>query len=935
MRVTQLAIMIGLLAVCAAGVETYTWDGGGDGISWTDSANWDLDRGFPGNNTHAAVITNGNASITVPAGNTLGALTLGMAYVGTVSLAGNLMIDTAGGASGNLTVNAGTLRTGKDVESGITVAGTLAIASNATVVARRRNTTGGGAGQMIRVSNLAITAGGKFHADSEGFDAGLNKGPGGPSHTYDGASHGGNGGDNAAYGLFRDTYGSFTNPVALGSGANGSAGGGAVIVEATFSATVDGTIGADGGVSTTGAGSGGSINLKTPILAGAGTIRARGGNTTDAGGLRGTGGGGRIAFLGVTSDTFSGVIQVHAGTGGSHPGRPGTVWLSDPIRQNLYLGAGGMTNLLLGFDGTNAYSFGTVVIASNATLEIDAYENGSPASARVGTLTVGSLDVRTNGLLSATGRGFRSMFGPGKPLQNYDGAAHGGTGGHSLGSGNVMPETCGSFTNPVWLGSGSESRGGGALVIRASSQVTVNGTLAADSLASLNHASGAGGSINITTPSLAGSGVISARSGDARRGPGGGGRIAFHGVANDTFIGQILVTPGGTLEGMDGRSGTIWLSEPRRQNFYVGDGGIASLQLGSDGINDYTFGSVVIGPNGRLVIDSYTRTVILGNAGATAAVGRVASLLLDTLDVQTTGTLTAKGNGFIDMYTKWSYPAWGPGFAWDASHGASHGGMGGSGGVLAGALAPPYGAITRPVTLGSGATSDGGGAVVLVSNAVHVDGLITADGDVSVNLGGGSGGSVMITAGTLSGAGEVSARGGARRTTQAGKGSGGGGRVAVILTEGTETGGVRFYAHGGNLSNCGAAGSLFVRVPGDPDAGGRVVFDNNGYATLTNSFSVFPGEDDLPKAQVVVTNDGTRVNLSVDARCQELTLDDGVVFNLNGRTLQTDRLTIDGTRYPANTYAASVLPSEVIDEEAGAGRIVVLGNRAGTVIVIR
>jgi hypothetical protein len=935
MRVTQLAMMIGLVAACAAGVETYTWDAGGDGISWTDAANWNLDSGYPGNNTHAAVITNGNAAITVPAGTTLGALTLDVAYTGTVSLAGSLVIDAAGGASGNLAVNSGTLRTGKDVESGITVAGTLSIASNATVVARRRNTTGGGAGQMIRVSVLEIALGGTLHADREGFDAGLNKGPGGPSHTYDGASHGGTGGDNAAYGLFRDTYGSFTNPVALGSGANGSAGGGAVIVEATFSATVDGTIGADGGISTTGAGSGGSINLKTPILAGTGTIRARGGNTTDTGGLRGTGGGGRIAFLGVTSDTFSGVIQVHAGTGGSHPGRPGTVWLSDPLRQNLYLGAGGMTNLLLGFDGTNAYSFGTVVIASNATLEIDAYENGSPARARIGTLTVRSLDVRTNGLLAATGRGFRPMFGPGKPLDNYDGAAHGGTGGHSLGEGNVMPETCGSFTNPVWLGSGSESRGGGALVIRASSQVTVNGTLAAESFASLNHASGAGGSINITTPSLAGTGVISARSGDARRGPGGGGRIAFHGVSNDAFIGQILVNPGGTLEGMDGRSGTLWLSEPRRQNLYIGEGGIASLQLGSDGTNDYTFGSVVIGPNGSLAIDSYVRTVIIGNAGATAAVGRVATLYLDTLDVQTTGTLTAKGNGFIDMFTKWSYPAWGPGFAWNSNHGASHGGMGGYGGVVAGALAPPYGSITGPATLGSGATSDGGGAVVIVGNAVNVDGLITADGDASVNLGGGSGGSVRITAGTLSGAGEISARGGARRTTQPGKGSGGGGRISVRLTESADTGSVRFYAHGGNLSNYGAAGTLYVRAFEDSETGGRVVYDNNGYATLTNSFSVFPGEDDLPKARVVVTNAGTRVNLSADARCQELTLDAGVVFNLNGRTLQTDRLTIDGTRYPANTYPASALPSEVIDAEAGMGRIVVLGNRAGTMILVR
>ncbi len=75
MRVTQLAMMIGLVAACAVGVETYTWDAGGDGSSWTDAANWDLGSGYPSNNTHAVVITNGNAAITVPAGTTLGALT--------------------------------------------------------------------------------------------------------------------------------------------------------------------------------------------------------------------------------------------------------------------------------------------------------------------------------------------------------------------------------------------------------------------------------------------------------------------------------------------------------------------------------------------------------------------------------------------------------------------------------------------------------------------------------------------------------------------------------------------------------------------------------------------------------------------------------------------------------------------------------------------
>jgi hypothetical protein len=435
---------------------------------------------------------------------------------------------------------------------------------------------------------------------------------------------------------------------------------------------------------------------------------------------------------------------------------------------------------------------------------------------------------------------------------------------------------------------------------------------------------------------LSGAGVLRASSGTALRGTGGGGRIALRGVTNDSFCGTIDARPGVSSENQHGRTGTIWLSEPRRQNLTLGAGGLSNLRLGSDGIHDYTFGSIVIGDGGLLELDSYVYTDEIGNDGVTNAIGRAAALHVDSLVVSSNGVLSAKGLGFLDMFVKWGVAAWGPGFAGVREHGAAHGGMGGSGfgDTSLGTLRFPYGSIANPVTLGSGATSKPGGALTIVADSVEVDGVITADADDAVTYGGGSGGSVNMTAGALTGTGVIRANGGKRGSRNT-NGSGGGGRIAVRLTGSTTLDGVSLEAYGGGSAPYGAAGTRYVCTPDDPTDGGRVTFDNGGNATLTNSFAALPGADDLSAAVVVVTNAGTRVNLSADARCRDLTLFDGVVFNLAGRTLQTERLTIDGIRYPAGTFPASALPAEVIDEDLDTGQIVILGNRAGTVILVR
>ncbi len=99
-----------------------------------------------------------------------------------------------------------------------------------------------------------------------------------------------------------------------------------------------------------------------------------------------------------------------------------------------------------------------------------------------------------------------------------------------------------------------------------------------------------------------------------------------------------------------------------------------------------------------------------------------------------------------------------------SARGAGYGGTGGrcADDLIAGG--GPYGSVTQPVDLGSGgglrfgAGGVGGGAIrLLVAGTLTVNGTISADGAPAPGYGsgGGSGGSIWITAGALSGSGAI------------------------------------------------------------------------------------------------------------------------------------------------------------------------------------
>ncbi|MBW2172398.1 MAG: hypothetical protein JRF69_10575, partial [Deltaproteobacteria bacterium] len=265
--------------------------------------------------------------------------------------------------TGALTVNSGTLLCKADTT-------VINEASGGDVV------TPHGQGMVINAADVAIGEDGHISADFQGFLT--TEGPGGAIHGGGGYGGRGGAGNSGVIGL---TYGSLSQPTALGSGGRyysvGGSGGGALKFVVTGTVTVDGTISVNGQDSTqccdNGGGSGGSLWIIANSLAGSGFIAADGGQGAAKGGA---GGGGRIA-LEWTSRTFDGVISAK---GAVHPwgedfsGAHGTIWVPSDKWDELW-NASYHVNGSIALapnshpDVPETYVFGELHIDSGATLE--------------------------------------------------------------------------------------------------------------------------------------------------------------------------------------------------------------------------------------------------------------------------------------------------------------------------------------------------------------------------------------------------------------------------------------------------------------------------------------------------------------------------------------------------------------------------------------
>lgn len=505
---------------------------------------------------------------------------------------------------------------------------------------------------------------------------------------------------------------------------------------------------------------------------------------------------------------------------------------------------------------------GNLSILSGATVTVKRSStsgNGSGQSIRVD----GNLLIATGATVTADGQGFAVGSGPSGTDGNGRGGSHGGIGGTYISPG-ASGTPYGSFTDPTELGSGGYdggSTGGGAVVIACTGTATINGKLSANGGIGSNYGGGAGGSVNLRAGTLTGQGTIRANgaTSTAHAAGGGGGRISLNGVTTDNFAGLVQVNGGTGSTATDshpGRAGTIYFNSGKRTSLTLGGAGnLRSVRLGSDGTNDYTFGTITILSGGTLEMDSKP-TMNSNNGGA-------ATLNVTTLDIRANGVLKADGLGFSHFM--------GPGAGAVLGEGANHGGYGSTQDNGANTLASIYGSLTDPRNLGSGGyTRDyGGGAIIINATTVLAGGIISANGAAGDSYGGGAGGTINIAAATLAGTGTIRANGNYGATNSVG---GGGGRVSVRLSSGTSFGSVAFQAFGGAPgSNKAAAGTIYEQTSAQGAAKGNLIIDNNNVITpkLADTF-ISSSVTNTSVGSVALQNAG------------KLKIGNGITLTLNG-----------------------------------------------------
>lgn len=254
------------------------------------------------------------------------------------------------------------------------------------------------------------------------------------------------------------------------------------------------------------------------------------------------------------------------------------------------------------------------------------------------------------------------------------------------------------------------------------------------------------------------------------------------------------------------------------------------------------------------------------------------------LSLEVGSNLIVAAGGRIDAYGCGYLVTQGPGAGLSGKRtGGGHGGQGGTdyNTTHRGAV---YGSALTPTNAGSGAGDYGnppdlgvGGGVVrlVVSGVARVDGVIDANGRNALGSGngGGAGGSIWLTVGSLAGSGNITADGG---NAGSDGGGGGGGRIAVVLTEGLDFGQIGFSAAGGPLNyrgEWGAGGTRYFECASDrPGRGILTVGNVTGITTGTRTqvpSPILAKSGELAGITLVLTNNA-RVALTSDLKLGDL-----------------------------------------------------------------
>jgi RHS repeat-associated protein len=538
------------------------------------------------------------------------------------------------------------------------------------------------------------------------------------------------------------------------------------------------------------------------------------------------------------------------------------------ITSNITISSGDMT-----YDSLAVYINGaTVTIDGAHTFASLQLGNGAGVTHSSGVAgfhvtVIGGLTVESGSWISAGGKGYAAESGPGygyhgSSYSGATGAGHGGLGGISRADGVAAGSSYGSVSEPSDFGSGGGNvgpggtggYGGGSIRLTVGGAFLLDGILSASgwnggyrSYQCQSGGGGAGGSIWVTSGSIAGSGAIAANGGNEgnlgcnKSGGGGGGRIAIYYDSN-TFTGTIQARGGQGYQ--YGGAGTIYLKPSVIDgDLYIDNGGNAgayTLLPDTLLVPDLALLSV---NSGGYLDGAKTLNAELFHVGPDGVVSIPASQ--GSFHLSVSGDLTVDAGGLISGDGRGFAAEQGPGRGDDPISGYGHctgAGHGGEGGRAPSADIVPgisYGSITEPTMIGSGGGDQGsayggrgGGAVKLtVGGVLRVDGALRVNGysggydswPESHSGGGGSGGSIWVTTGTFTGTGSVQAIGGNGGGTQGGGGAGG--RIAVYYDTNTFTGTIQ--ARGGSGYQYGGAGTTYLK----PSATiGALYIDNGGNA---------------------------------------------------------------------------------------------------------
>ncbi|NLB55433.1 MAG: hypothetical protein GX811_06655 [Lentisphaerae bacterium] len=237
-----------------------------------------------------------------------------------------------------------------------------------------------------------------------------------------------------------------------------------------------------------------------------------------------------------------------------------------------------------------------------------------------------------------------------------------------------------------------------------------------------------------------------------------------------------------------------------------------------------------IGNNATFLIDSSfeTTTSLIVKDGGTISHTRVPAGEAEPYKAYLTvnGTMTIVDGGRVDVSARGFRSGYGPNTHPNVNSAGSYGGFGiGSFGCYGSIVDPDnYGAGGR----GGGNDMSGGGVLRLtVTETLHnIGGIYANSYAYSQNIA--AGGSIVITAGNLTGDGPIEAN--SLAVTSA-TNPGGGGRIAVTLTDPiadifSYAGDITAYG-AYNATKSGGAGTVYLRNPGEGLYEGTLIIDNN------------------------------------------------------------------------------------------------------------